>query len=120
VEGLRYPLIALIQFNGYTLIAMSKVRSFLHMDLCSLQLSDIFLFQIPLDNGETSTLVYGSNDAGKTFAAGDEKSYKMIASLGQSLGLRGVQLRKQPNSDRPHYGPIDMGMAFLFCIPMLP
>eukprot|EP01124_Arcella_intermedia_P008888 TRINITY_DN15696_c0_g1_i1.p1 TRINITY_DN15696_c0_g1~~TRINITY_DN15696_c0_g1_i1.p1 ORF type:complete len:1232 (+),score=311.07 TRINITY_DN15696_c0_g1_i1:15-3710(+) len=63
LQGIRLPLLAVIYYRGYCLVAESK---------------------LPINTG---TIVYGSHDGGRTVFSSDEKVNGIMKSVGESLNL---------------------------------
>eukprot|EP01127_Copromyxa_protea_P008634 TRINITY_DN1984_c0_g1_i2.p1 TRINITY_DN1984_c0_g1~~TRINITY_DN1984_c0_g1_i2.p1 ORF type:complete len:1938 (+),score=281.60 TRINITY_DN1984_c0_g1_i2:553-5814(+) len=70
-EGLHYPLMCLIHFRGFVLIAVSF---------------------LPLEKG---SLCYGSNDAGNTVFASDPKLNLKMEKAGTKMNLRGHKVKNE-------------------------
>lgn len=72
IKGLRFPLVALVQYCGMTLVAMTL---------------------LPIDN---TTHVYGSNDGGKTLRFDESGSVELCKELGQKLNLKPHHPKNHP------------------------
>jgi hypothetical protein len=81
-EGLHFPLMALVRYCGFTLVAMSM---------------------LPIGNG---SLVYGSGDAGKTVHFDDDVMYEKMKKAATNLNLKGHFLIADPS--KLMYGPGDI------------
>lgn len=81
VEGLRYPLLTSVTCLGFTLLCMSR---------------------LPIDD---STLVYGSNDGGRTVRCQDKKALALAEKLGKHLNLKGHSPNGHP--EVTFYTPVD-------------
>lgn len=86
-EGLHFPLMALVRYCGFTLVALSM---------------------LPIGgnvNGKDS-LVYGSDDAGRTVHFDDDVIYEKMKQTAMALNLKGHYL--VADTSRLMYGPGDI------------
>ncbi|PRP78266.1 hypothetical protein PROFUN_13876 [Planoprotostelium fungivorum] len=83
-EGISVPLMTLIEYRGYRLVAMSWV---------------------PITS---RTLVYGSQDGGYTVLASDEKCNRLMQMAGKRLNLKGHYAGLRPQTSKFIYGPCDI------------
>jgi hypothetical protein len=84
ISGLHFPLLALIDYLGYRLIA------------CSI---------LPIDR---STLVYGSSDAGKTVHDGSAEVRSKLREVAEVLNLKPHQIVDGSGTETTLYGPADL------------
>eukprot|EP01102_Stenamoeba_stenopodia_P000863 TRINITY_DN10802_c0_g1_i1.p1 TRINITY_DN10802_c0_g1~~TRINITY_DN10802_c0_g1_i1.p1 ORF type:complete len:746 (-),score=191.36 TRINITY_DN10802_c0_g1_i1:135-2372(-) len=82
--GLSYPLMALIDYKGFRMIAT---------------------ILLPIDK---STLVYGSNDSGRTVYSSVDAVNHMMAELGENLHLKGHYVGTSAEKAKYIYGPGDI------------
>jgi len=84
-EGLHVPLMAVIDYRGFRLVAMSI---------------------LPID--KKKTLIYGSGDAGKTVAAVDPYFNRMMEEAAKKLNIKGHFCGKDKESLKFLHGPTDI------------
>src|SRR5690349_20535631 len=84
-EGLHVPLMAVIDYRGFRLVAMSI---------------------LPIE--KKKTLIYGSSDAGKTVHASDPYFNKMMSQAATKLNLKGHLCGKEKESMKFLHGPTDI------------
>lgn len=81
-EGLHFPLMALVRYCGFTLVALSM---------------------LPVGNG---SLVYGSDDAGRSVHFDDDELYEKMKKTALALNLKGHYL--VADTSKLIYGPGDI------------
>jgi len=117
IPNLHYPLFALVHYNGFTLIAQAIVPSPFFLSGRMFMISSIQLPLKKLKQGQkgTPTLVYGSDDGGKSFVNEDPEAAAIMERLGKKLNLRGHTLSS--DTSFRHYGPLDVGTLHLGRLP---
>eukprot|EP01091_Cochliopodium_minus_P008352 TRINITY_DN1876_c1_g1_i2.p1 TRINITY_DN1876_c1_g1~~TRINITY_DN1876_c1_g1_i2.p1 ORF type:complete len:1315 (-),score=354.21 TRINITY_DN1876_c1_g1_i2:100-3675(-) len=86
MEGLRYPLMCLIDYLGHRLIAMS-------------------ILPIQGSSERKSTLVYGTQDGGKNYTFSDPVAKKFADAIGKKLNLKKHKINSSNNNI---YTPADI------------
>ncbi|PRP86402.1 hypothetical protein PROFUN_05321 [Planoprotostelium fungivorum] len=84
IEGLSYPMMASVGYKGYTVLAMAI---------------------LPIDK---TTLVYGSDDGGKTVHASDPKMNELMQQAGRKMNLSGHVTGSARDPKKIIYGPGDI------------
>jgi hypothetical protein len=84
IDELNYPMIALLDYKGFRVIAMSV---------------------LPITK---ATLLYGSDDGGATVHAEDEELNRLMKAAARRLNLKGHTVGLKKESKKTIYGPGDL------------